>query len=288
MSERVIAPRSFLAYRGYRWLKVSLVAVTLASALYVGFDSFYDPPGGPNGGTWLGYGLGSLAAVLMLWLMWYGVRKRRYGTTGARLQGWLSAHVYVGTSLLAIALLHSGFQFGWNVHTLAFALMTAVIVTGIAGTWLYARIPERMTRNRKGETFEALLEQVATIDTDCRTIASGLPDPFVRALSISLNETTIGGGLLDQLAGRAPRDPTGRALRELKTADRHAHVDAAERENVIRLIQLVARKGAILARIRRDLRYKAWLDVWLILHVPLAFASLLAVASHVVTVFYYR
>ena len=55
-----------------------------------------------------------------------------------------------------------------------------------------------------------------------------------------------------------------------------------------RLMQLLARKAAILAHIRRDLRYKAWLDIWLILHVPLAFASVLAVAIHVVAVFYYR
>ena len=40
--------------------------------------------------------------LLILWLLWYGVRKRRYASTSGTVQGWLSAHVYLGTALVVI------------------------------------------------------------------------------------------------------------------------------------------------------------------------------------------
>ena len=36
-------------------------------------------PEPPNGGTWLGYTLGTIGALLIVWLMLFGIRKRRYG-----------------------------------------------------------------------------------------------------------------------------------------------------------------------------------------------------------------
>ena len=50
---------------------------------------------------------------------------------------------------------------------------------------------------------------------------------------------------------------------------------------------LLLQKNELLARARRDLRYKARLDLWLYLHVPLAVALLAALAAHVVSVFLY-
>ena len=56
-------------------------------------------------------------------------------------QGWTSAHVYLGTALLIIATLHAGFQVGWNLHTLAYVLMIVVIASGFFGLYSYLNIP---------------------------------------------------------------------------------------------------------------------------------------------------
>src|SRR5690606_28581572 len=101
---------SFLTYANKRWLWVALVLVLGCLLAY----GWHEPVGAPpNGGTWLGYTLGTIGALLILWLLWFGIRKRRYGSGGGPLRGWLSAHVYLGTALALVALLHSGFQVGW-------------------------------------------------------------------------------------------------------------------------------------------------------------------------------
>ena len=117
---------SFLTYANKRYLWVALVLLLGSIVAYI----WHDPSPHPNGGTWLGYTLGTIGALLIYWLTTYGLRKRSYASNLGSVGGWLSAHVYLGTALLLIALLHSGFQFSWNVHTLAFVLMTLVIVSG--------------------------------------------------------------------------------------------------------------------------------------------------------------
>ncbi len=276
----MIGPESFLKYQSFRWLKLSVALVVACTAIY----ALYPTPQGRSGSTPVGYGLGILSALLMLWLLWFGVRKRSYRTRGAPLRGWLSAHVYLGTTLLVLVPLHSGFEFGWNVHTLAYAVMSAVIVSGFFGVGFYAEIPTPMTENRPGEKLAGLLRQIADIDAECRQLGMELPDFYSQVIRISTERTRIGGGLFRQLSGRDPRCGTARAfvmLRDHKEADPNIADEARQ------LTSLLARKQALLGRVRRDVRYKALLDLWLLGHVPLAVASVALVAVHVFVVLYY-
>ena len=50
---------------------------------------------------------------------------------------------------------------------------------------------------------------------------------------------------------------------------------------------LLDEKSQLLARLRRDISYKAMMDIWLYLHVPLTFALLAALTAHVISVFFY-
>lgn len=272
---------SFLRYRNGRWLNLS-AALAVACVIAYAVD---DPPGGRGGGTWLGYALGSLAAALMLWLTWFGVRKRRYQPGGAPLRGWLSAHVYLGLTLLVIVPLHCAFRFGWNVHTLAFVLMAAVIVTGMIGVAIYTVVPERMTRNRPGERLVTLFEQVGALDAECKVAGRGMPTAVAAVVADAIDSTRLGGGLLRQLRGSDPSGPTTRAIAVVQNA---ITGDDGPSPDLQHVLENLAARRTLLERIRRDIQLKAWLDVWLIVHVPLALASLAAVAVHVFVVRYYR
>lgn len=279
-----VAPRSFLGYERYRHLKLALAGTAVCIAAY----ALCDPPGGRGGDSWVGYALGGIATALILWLMWFGVRKRSYGASRAPLRGWLSAHVYLGATLLILVPLHAGFQFGWNVHTTAFALMALVVVSGMFGLFFYASLPAEVTRNRRGKTLTGLLDQIAEIDHQCRDAARGLPDEIAGIVLTSIDETPIGGGLIGQFRVHPPKCGTHRAREVLdRVGFRAGGRDLADEAQVTRLVELLALKSTLLVRARRDIRLKALLDLWLLVHVPLSFATVAAVSVHVFVVFYY-
>jgi hypothetical protein len=269
-------------------LKVAL----LLCAAAIGAYGWHDPPSvylKPYGGTWLGYTLGTVGAVLILWLMLLGIRKRRYHSRLGSVQGWASAHVYLGTSLIVIATLHSAFEFGWNIHTLAYALMMLVIASGFFGVYSYLRYPEDMTGNLGGETLETMLLKVADLESKCKRIALDLPDEvnalFMNASRLAAEKTALRGSLRRQLAGIDPRHPMRLARDQLlKMGVRYSGGQAKVQEQ---LVVEMTRIVALTDRVRRDLQIRALMQVWLYVHVPLSFALLGALTAHIISVFYF-
>lgn len=272
---------SILEYARFRWFKAAIALSAAAAAVYL----WHDPPLKPYGGTWLGYTLGSVAGLLTLWLLWYGVRKRRYRSSLGTVQGWLSAHVYLGTALVVIATLHAGFELGWNVHTLAYLLMLAVVFSGFYGVFVYLRVPRAMTENLGEQTLEAIVLRVADIDREMREQALSLPDELFALIDRSVAGTRLGGSLARLITGRDPACPTAHAVRVWPQKARRLTGDAARIDKEV--FALLLQKHQLLERARRDLRLKAILDFWLYFHVPLAFMMLAALVAHVVAVFIY-
>lgn len=272
---------SILEYARFRWFKAAIALSVLAAAVYL----WHEPPLKPYGGTWLGYTLGTLGAVLILWLLWYGVRKRRYRSTAGTVQGWLSAHVYLGTALIVIVTLHTGFELGWNVHTLAYVLMLLVVFSGFYGVFVYLRVPGAMTENLGEDTLEAIVLRIADIDRVMRDKALSLPDSLFALIDRSVAGTRLGGGFLRLMTGRDRRCPTASAVREWSGVAKRLTGDVAKLDKEV--YGLLLSKHQMLERARRDLRHKAIIDLWLFFHVPLAFMLLAALAAHVVSVFIY-
>jgi hypothetical protein len=272
-----VGPRSFLAYARFLHLKLALACVFTALLAY----ALHDPPGGPSGGSALGYALGVYSTLLVLWLLWFGVKKRSYGAGGASLSAWLSAHVYLGAALAVLVPLHAAFEVGWNLHSLAGALLFLTLASGLFGVAVYSELPARITRNHPGEKLEGLFKQVADLDEQLLAVAGSFADADAQDVRRAIDDTRLGGGLLAQFFFSEERCPTTRALRSVRQS-----ADPSDDQH--RAIALLTSRRMLLRRIRRDIRYKAVLEIWLLLHVPISLACTAAIAVHVFAVFYYR
>lgn len=297
---------SILTYAKSRYLWVSVGLCVVSIGLYI----WHDPGGAPNGGTWLGYTLGTLAALLIVWLMLLGIRKRSYSTTMGSTLGWLSAHVYLGTALILIALLHCGFQFGWNLHTLTLVLMLIVIFSGFFGVYTYLRYPTLMTRNRESATRDAMLDEITEIDQNALSLADGIAPEIHAVVLRSIENTKLGGGVWTQLRAR---DGSDLAIARIKVAIEKretqlgapppsmqagqtilamvdflaGHASDKQSEALRKLIDMLSRKRSLATRVARDIQYQAIMEIWLYIHVPLSVTLLAALTGHIISVFFY-
>lgn len=318
--EAAQAHTSFLAYRGGRFLWIALGLCVASALLY----AWHDPIEGRSGSTWLGYSLGILGVALIAWLAWLGVRKRQFQTGRGALVAWVSAHVYLGLSLLVIGTLHAAFQLGWNVHSLAWLLMVLVIVSGVYGVIAYAVLPSGITAGRNQMEFREMVEQFDDLNETLLVLADHI-DPETHAIvTRSVSRSRIGGSAWQQLSGRYPKPGEQGMLERLLSPGRTADAPAnptlsllttagtaqsstttssptmmvmarrifagrtADRgEDIQKLLQTLGRRNALRDRINRDITRRARMTVWLYVHVPLTVALLAALLVHVLAVFLY-
>ncbi|MBU3671652.1 MAG: hypothetical protein FGM43_03810 [Sinobacteraceae bacterium] len=288
--------QSILDYGGRRYLKLALALCGLSLVLYL----WHDPRSPPNGGTWLGYTLGGVGAALILWLTALGVRKRSYASTLGTLQGWVSAHVYLGLALLWVATLHAGFQFGWNVHTLCYLLMVVVIASGLLGIVLYQRFPQQLSQNRAQQTAAQMLTELQELDERTRRVAANASADEISAIDANIAGTRIGGStaailsardrstvLLPGGASQPEPNPAQTRMLEWLSARLSASDDPLRTRALSDLVSLIGARRALLRRLQQDARLRGWLSVWLYVHVPVTFGLLGSLIAHVVSVFLY-
>lgn len=271
----------FLAHKKFRYLKAASALAVVSLLFYI----FADVGIRHNGGTWLGYTLGTISALLIVWLLLLGMRKRAITEGHWNLKGWTSAHVYLGSSLLVIATLHTGFQFGVNVHTLAYALMVIVIVSGFFGVYYYATLPRRMSDNRSHRSEDDMLEEIRGLDRELLEQAKSLDRSYIEIVDTSIRKTKIRPGPFTSIEAAQRNCATTRAIKKLSKLIE----DAPERMRmpIEDMLSILRRKSASLRRTRQHIRFKALMRLWLHFHVPISFALFAALIAHIVSVFFY-
>lgn len=289
-----------LSYKRGKWAIITALLLLISFGLY--WSQSPDTP--PNGGTWQGFSLGILGALLIVWLTALGIRKRSY-SAGGTVQGWTSAHVYLGTACLVVATLHCAFQFGNNVHTLAYVLMCAVIFSGFYGLYAYLRLPGVLSKQRANLSRDEMIEQLNDLDRQALSIAHKTGPEVYSFVDSAIERSTIGGSRWQQLFGADGSQllmRTGEGgssqSRLIANSDQIVAIDhLAKRmskspngEEAMRLQQLIrlfaARRG-LLRRLRKDVQIQGLLRIWLFVHVPMTLALLFALSIHIVSVFYF-
>ncbi|MDD5385145.1 MAG: hypothetical protein PHG89_09740 [Gallionella sp.] len=303
---------TLLEYKNYRYFKIASLLMIAAVMAYL----FDQPATGAYGGSWLGYLFGILSALIVIALILYGVRKRLTPMRteqrnlldasspqqdipdrrkreanwlrhhGATLHGWLSAHTYLGVALIVLATLHTGFEFGWNIHTLAYALMMVVIISGFYGIYAYLRFPRLMTANMRGsDTFDTLLLEIDDLDKQASVKSLQFSDDICAIVRKARQETLIGGNFFRQLTAYQRNCPTARAVQQLQVLGKSLEYD--QLKSFDDLYSVMAHKESLVRRARLDVMYRARLGFWLYLHAPLSIAFLTALIVHIVAIFFY-
>lgn len=287
-----------LEYRTARYLWVSLVLIAICIGIYLSQSDAEQPA---NGGTWQGYTTGTLGALLILWLSFLGVRKRRYRSRIGSVAGWTSAHVYLGTSVIVIGTLHSAGQLGWNIHSIAYVLMCAVVISGFFGIYYYISLPDKSLLNRGGRSRQALFEELHELDIEGRKAAELCSSEIAVSATSAIERTSIGGGVVAQLfrsdhskmsiqtngkPAIVKNDDQARILAMIAE-----HIPDAKRQSEVEplrnLMSIMGRRQAIIRRIVRDIQLQGLMKVWLYLHIPLTVALLVSLTAHILSTFLY-
>lgn len=267
---------SFYDYKHYRWFWINLIFLGALVAVYL-WDS---PVHGARGDTTLGYTYGAIATAGILYLMWFGIRKRSYQASATTLKGCLSAHVWLGIALLVIVPLHAGFKFGLNVHTLAYALMATVIVSGIWGALNYKTLANQIKSHRGGGTVPKLLSQLYLLNSDIQNAAKGKSDAFQNL--VRTTDFEFHPSILRALFSAHPAQ-----IAKEQSAELLAQLPANEQADGLKILSLINKKSALAADILHEVAILTKLRAWLFIHVPVSIALVVAVAIHIFSVFYY-
>lgn len=97
----------------------------------------------------------------------------------------------------------------------------------------------------------------------------------------SLDQDPFAGSFIRRLSGRYRGCATAAARRAF------ASPGAGDPDARARVAELLSQKQAALIRLRRHLRLRALLEVWLYVHVPMTFALIAALSAHIISVFFY-
>lgn len=280
-AESTFARDTYLSFKGFRWLWICVGVIALMTAVYC----LDNPIGGPSGGTVLGYSYGVIATAGIIFLMYYGIRKRSFYSKATTLKGTLAAHVWIGIALIFIVPLHSGFSFGMNVHTLAYVLMVIVILSGVWGVVMYSEQPIRLKSQRGGGTPKQILEQIKAVTEEINELlglsaTTQKSDKFVKMI-MSI-DFSFKPDLVRSLRKRNPKEIDSKQMAALLS-----NLPKNEQEDGLKLIRLVNRKRDLVCRVQDEARSQTWVRLWLYLHLPISVALCVALGIHIFTVFFY-
>lgn len=272
---------SFLTYGSGRWFWISFASAVGLVLHYVNYRSRTVAYGGSIEG--LLYGVVGTALIGVL--MYLGIRRRSYSSHTGTLQGWLSAHVYLGLLTLLVIPLHAGFRFGWDVHTLAFVLLAIVVLSGVGGVLLYRILPSRLTKFEARQQADKIDPQLARLLADMHALvkdkSNALVDIYRAELAASQQRMPSGWSLL---RGQT-RDIL--AERSADLAAKAAVVPLEEQATFQVLSQLLLKKAQLELNLLQQMQLRNALKAWLYVHVPVSIAMVCAVVVHLIVVFWY-
>lgn len=227
---------------------------------------------------------GWLLVVAVIALTLFNVRKKIPVLPLLSAATWLEIHAYLGIASLAIFVLHAGIlPPEGEFETVLWVVFLVVALSGLVGLWLSRTLPGRMRRH--GELV--LLDRIPVF----RVRLAREVEELARRSVADTASTVIADLYANRLAAyfAGPRN----LLAHLVDTKRPLH---QLRQEILRQLRYLSPEGrAILAKIESIITIKDNLDYqyslqmalrsWLFVHLPLTYAMLLLIVTHIVLVY---
>lgn len=233
----------------------------------------------PSGVIGQSLGLIAFAGFLFLWL--YPVRKRARGMafTGS-IARWLDIHITVGLLIPLIAATHATWRFTGLIG-LGYLAMVIVWLSGVAGRYIYVRIPR--TRDGLGMSLDDVrLERIRLTHQIVAT--SGIPlsqvEEALRVEPIDAQSLGLLGTLRQFVADDLKRKRQIGALlaRSSRPGQSNRQLDRKAAREIVKLARTqmsLQQQMRMLEATQRIFKF------WHVAHLPVAITALLAVILHV-------
>jgi hypothetical protein len=249
----VVAVTVWLAYRGS-----SYYATSLEERFY---HDDYDLLK-PNG--LLGHGIGILGSLMMIsGVSIYMLRKRwKVMARWGQIRHWLEFHIFLCVLGPILVLYHTSFKIGGLV-AVSFWSMVAVVASGVAGRFIYIRIPRTI------EGRELSLGEIRNMKRD-------------------LNEALASTRGLDRESQKEIVEATEKHFRNrsgIRLTRRALKKNRVSRADRSRVMKLVRRESSLNRRIDRLQLMQNLFKYWHVAHLPFALIMLVIMLVHVGTSF---
>ena len=284
------APQPPARRRLSEWLLIVSLPLLFAVAWAIGRVIPHTP------GSDVEYYLGLTGGIMMLLLFLYPLRKHlRFMHGWGKTKYWFALHMTLGIGGPLVILVHSKFHIGSVNAGVALACMLVVMLSGVAGRFIYIRIHHGLYGRRA--TLKELQILVGLNSVEVRSKLAFAPDVEQALIAFEAQALERHQGLSENAWAFLTLGFRGRAVyrhckRSLKTAlGRHAHSrgwDKAKLERRLRAAKRLAHAYVSNAqRVGQFSVYERLFSLWHVLHVPLVYLMVLSAVAHVVAVHMY-
>lgn len=268
---RPLSKRRSLLEQQWPWLVSSVLAALLSAALVLAVDGglladYAYFPAILRGYTLTGlfFGLCSMALALLTFL--YSLRKRslQEKMPVGTMAGWLWGHVYLGLSCVLFAFWHAGYGsvgLELTLGKLLLLLLVVLVVSGLVWRVVYAIVPAKAAGDVGHYSQSASHARAQNALVEIEKLSAGR-SPALRQM-------------VDWLLGVSASDP------EIAHASRG--VPQEDQALVPELVRLTRSRHDMLAREKRQTKYRRRLQGLRVLHVPFSLLFLLLLPLHVLS-----
>jgi len=281
------------------------VAALVGLAWIVGRAGTYDP------GSSVGYALGLVGGIAMLFVLLYPLRKRvRFLRAWGATKHWFVVHMVCGIGGPLLVLAHSKFQVGSVNAAVALTCMLLVAASGIIGRFIYVRIHHGLYGTRA--TLHELQAQLGMSSQEVQSrlgfaprIEQGLKEFERAALARRRGVAGVWAFLTLGLRARLLRHRCRREVTTLflqqatvgGTSDGcrelfrvRCHGTQCQEHSCALINATMHVVGAYLHRVQRVAQFSAYekmFSLWHVLHAPLVWLLVLSALAHVAAVHAY-